>query len=148
VTTLNRTQLTTGEEAIVLPVFGRSEADEQRNGLQFDGRGFDEPGAPLAGPLKPVSWSQERPATVAGLARSLFGVDGPSPGRAGRGLRSHPGRHRPGVPGFEDFNCRVRQPGLRLPSGAQTRHFTTSSGRAVFTTLPLPRLELGGGEFR
>jgi len=52
------------------------------------------------------------------------------------------------VPGFEDFNRRVRQPGgFRLPSGAQTRRFTTSSGKAVFTTLALPRLELGDGEF-
>jgi len=52
------------------------------------------------------------------------------------------------VPGFEDFNRRVRQPaGFRLESGAQTRRFTTASGRAVFTTLPMPRLELGEGEF-
>jgi anaerobic selenocysteine-containing dehydrogenase len=52
------------------------------------------------------------------------------------------------VPGFEDFNRRVRErDGFRLPSGAQTRAFETPSGKAAFTVVPLPRQELRDGEF-
>jgi anaerobic selenocysteine-containing dehydrogenase len=135
----------------VLPCLGRSEADEQCNGLQFVT--VEDSMSQVhrsQGPLKPVSSElKSEPAIVAGLARSLFGVDGPV---AWEELVADYDRIRDAiarvVPGFEDFNRRVRQPGgFRLPSGAQTRHFTTSSGRAAFTTLPLPRLELGGGEF-
>jgi molybdopterin-dependent oxidoreductase alpha subunit len=150
-TTLNRTQLTTGEEAIVLPCLGRSEADAQRSGLQFVT--VEDSMSQVhrsQGPLKPVSSElKSEPVIVAGLARSLFGVDGPV---AWEELVADYDRIRDAiarvVPGFEDFNHRVRQPGgFRLPSGAQTRRFTTSSGKAAFTALPLPRLELGDGEF-
>jgi molybdopterin-dependent oxidoreductase alpha subunit len=150
-TTLNRTQLTTGEEAIVLPCLGRSEADAQRSGLQFVT--VEDSMSQVhrsQGPLKPVSPElKSEPAIVAGLARSLFAADGPV---AWDELVADYDRIRDAiarvVPGFEDFNRRVRQPGgFHLPSGAQTRRFTTSSGKAAFTTLPLPRLELGDGEF-
>jgi anaerobic selenocysteine-containing dehydrogenase len=40
-----------------------------------------------------------------------------------------------------------RRGGFRLPSGAQRREFTTPSGKASFTTLPLPRMELASREF-
>ncbi len=150
-TTLNRTHLTTGEEAILLPCLGRSEADAQQSGLQFVT--VEDSMSQVhrsQGPLKPASPElKSEPAIVAGLARALFGADGPV---AWEELVADYDRIRDAiarvVPGFEDFNRRVREPGgFRLPNGAQTRRFTTRSGKAAFTTHPVPRIELGDGEF-
>jgi molybdopterin-dependent oxidoreductase alpha subunit len=150
-TTLNRTHLTTGEEAILLPCLGRSEVDVQAGGAQFVT--VEDSMSQVhrsQGKLKPASPElKSEPAIVAGLARALFGADGPV---AWDGLVADYDRIRDAiarvVPGFEDFNRRVRErAGFRLPSGAQTRRFTTPSGKAGFTTLPLPRMELGDGEF-
>ncbi|MET0152113.1 MAG: FdhF/YdeP family oxidoreductase [Candidatus Binatia bacterium] len=150
-TTLNRTHLTTGEEGILLPCLGRSEADVQEGGAQFVT--VEDSMSQVhrsQGRLKPASSElKSEPAIVGGLARALFGGGGPV---AWDELVANYDRIRDViarvVPGFEDFNRRVREPGgFRLPSGAQTRRFTTPSGKAVFTALPLPHIELGDGEF-
>src|SRR5207248_2645052 len=90
---------------------------------------------------------KSEPAIVAGIARALFGDDGPVPWRD-LGEDYHLIREAIAhvVPGFEDFNRRVRRRGgFRLPSGAQRREFTTPSGKASFTTLPLPRCSVAHG---
>src|SRR4029453_19061714 len=47
------------------------------------------------------------------------------------------------VPGFDDYNRRVRQPGgFHLPSLPRQRIFKTPSGRAVFTVHALPHHQL------
>jgi anaerobic selenocysteine-containing dehydrogenase len=52
------------------------------------------------------------------------------------------------VPGFEDFNRRVRMPGgFSLPVAARERRFVTTSGKATFTVHPLPRFDLEPDEF-
>ena len=53
------------------------------------------------------------------------------------------------MPGFEDFNRRVREPGgLPLAErGADAGGSPHASGKAAFTTHSLPRIELGDGEF-
>jgi molybdopterin-dependent oxidoreductase alpha subunit len=150
-TTLNRTHLVTGEEAILLPCLGRTEIDLQKNEPQFvtieDSMSIV---SQSEGNLRPVSAElKSEPAIVAGIARALFGDDGPVPWRD-LGEDYHLIREAIAhvVPGFEDFNRRVRRRGgFRLPSGAQRREFTTPSGKASFTTLPLPRMELASGEF-
>ena len=46
------------------------------------------------------------------------------------------------------MNERVRRPGgFVLPSGARTRAFETETGRAHFTVLALPRVDLSAGEY-
>ena len=52
------------------------------------------------------------------------------------------------VPGFDDYNLRVRRPGgFHLPNSASERIFKTPSGRAVFTVHPLPRHDLKPEQF-
>jgi molybdopterin-dependent oxidoreductase alpha subunit len=52
------------------------------------------------------------------------------------------------IPGFEDYNRRVREPGgFYLPNGARDGHFDTPSGRAHFTVHPIPRHDLEPGQF-
>src|SRR5258705_3610026 len=47
------------------------------------------------------------------------------------------------VPGFDDYNLRVRQPGgFHLPSPPRQRIFNSPSGRAVFTVHALPHHDL------
>jgi anaerobic selenocysteine-containing dehydrogenase len=61
------------------------------------------------------------------------------------GIRDHISRV---VPGFEDFNARVRQPGgFQLPNAARNREFRTLTGKARFTVHPLPRIDLADGEY-
>jgi anaerobic selenocysteine-containing dehydrogenase len=51
------------------------------------------------------------------------------------------------VPGFDDYNRRVREPGgFLLPNGPRERRFGTPSGKAKFTVHPLPELDLGERE--
>lgn len=102
------------------------------------------------GRLAPASPDlKSEPAIVAGLARATFGDGGPVPWAD---LVDDYDRIRDAiarvVPGFEDFNRRVRGPtGFRLPSGAQKRAFDTPSGKAIFTVVPLPQQVLRDGEF-
>jgi len=52
------------------------------------------------------------------------------------------------IPGFEDYNLRVREPGgFYLPNGARERRFQTATGRAQFTVHSLPRHSLKDGQF-
>jgi anaerobic selenocysteine-containing dehydrogenase len=52
------------------------------------------------------------------------------------------------VPGFADYNQRVRHPaGFYLPNTARERLFKTSDGKARFTVHNLPAQELNSGQF-
>jgi molybdopterin-dependent oxidoreductase alpha subunit len=150
-TTLNRTHLVCGEEAILLPCLGRTEIDVQKEMPQFvtveDSMSVVHRSE---GKLKPISSAlKSEPAIISGIARAVFGDGGPVPWRD---LGEDYDRIRDSisrvVPGFEDFNRRVREHGgFRLPSGAQRREFDTPSGKASFAVLPLPRMELASDEF-
>jgi molybdopterin-dependent oxidoreductase alpha subunit len=149
-TTLNRTHLVAGEEALLLPCLGRSEIDAQAGGPQFvtveDSMSLVHRSQGHLAPASPDLKSE--PAIVAGLARAVFGDGGPV---RWRDLADDYDRIRDAigrvVPGFEDFNRRVRaRGGFRLPNGAQSRRFATPSGKATFTVHALPRSELASGE--
>jgi molybdopterin-dependent oxidoreductase alpha subunit len=151
-TKLNRSHLIGGRESIVLPCLGRTERDQQAEGPQFvsvensmsvvhRSRGSLSPAGPEL---------RSEPAIVAGLARALMGDGGDIPWQElvddYDRIRERIGRV---VPGFEDYNRRVRGPvGCLLPSGARTRDFTTPSGRAHFTVHPLPDDAIAEGRLR
>jgi anaerobic selenocysteine-containing dehydrogenase len=51
------------------------------------------------------------------------------------------------IPGFADFNSRVRRPGgFALPNAAREGRFATSTGKARFTVHPLVRQHLDAGQ--
>jgi molybdopterin-dependent oxidoreductase alpha subunit len=151
-TTLNRTPLVAGREAIVLPCLARSERDLQAGGEQFvtvedsmsvvhASRGQLEPASP---------WLRSEPAIVAGLAAATLGERSRVPWLA---LVEDYDRIRERIerviPGFEDYARRARLPGgFVLPSGARVRRFETASGRARFCVHPLPPETLAPGRFR
>jgi molybdopterin-dependent oxidoreductase alpha subunit len=149
-TKLNRTHLHPGRRALILPCLGRSEVDEQTAGAQFvtveDSMSMVHRSA---GVLPPASEQlRSEVAIVAGLARALVGYRLPWEELVGnydliRDLISRC------IPGFEDFNKRVRTPdGFQLPNVARERTFSTIGGRAKFTVSTPPDLALPPGRLR
>jgi len=144
-TKLNRTHLL-GEESLLLPCLGRSERDVRASGEQFvtveDSMSTVHRSQGWLDPASPALASET--AIVAGLARATLGAEDAVPWEELAGdydrIRERIARV---VPGFEDFNRRVREgAGFVLPSGAKRRAFDTPSGRAAFLPLPRPRIEL------
>lgn len=150
-TKLNRGHLISGAQALILPCLGRTETDLQAGGAQFvttensmavvqASRGF----------LAPASTNLlSEPAIVARLARATLGsrtaIDW-------EGLVGDYDRIRDlierVIPGFENYNQRVRQPGgFHLPNAARERIFKTSNGKAQFTVHELPAHKLKPGQF-
>ncbi|MEC8495606.1 MAG: FdhF/YdeP family oxidoreductase, partial [Planctomycetota bacterium] len=146
-TKLNRSHLVHGRTALILPCLTRSELDEQANGEQFvtveNSMGIVHRSEGSRAPASAALRSE--PAIVAGIARATLGE------RSGvdwDGLVADYDAIRDGiervVPGFEDYNRRVRRPGgFALPNGARERRFATPSGRARFTVNRVPEVEVG-----
>jgi molybdopterin-dependent oxidoreductase alpha subunit len=149
-TKLNRSHLVTGEAALILPCLGRSEVDLQRSGEQFvtveDSMGIisaSRGSLPAASPLL-----LSEPAIVAGLAKAVLGPAAPADWDAMAGdydrIRDRIERV---VPGFEDFNRRIRRGPFYLPNAPRDgRVFHTPTKKATFTVHALPREKLGPGQ--
>jgi molybdopterin-dependent oxidoreductase alpha subunit len=150
-TKLNRAHVITGEQALILPCLGRTETDVQSSGPQFvttensmavvqASRGF----------LSPASTELlSEPAIVARLACATLGgrsnVDWEELIADYDRIRDRIARV---VPGFDDYNNRVRKPGgFYLPSSARERIFKTPTGRANFTVHDLPNHDLKSDQF-
>jgi formate dehydrogenase major subunit len=145
-TKLNRSHVVTGAEALILPTLGRTDVDLQQSGPQFvtveDSvcAVHGTHGAVL--PVSPDLLSEV--SIVTRLARAVLGDDGPVDWAAFERdydtIRDSISRV---VPGFEDFNARVRQPGgFVLPHGPRdSRTFPTATGKAMITVNELVPLE-------
>jgi anaerobic selenocysteine-containing dehydrogenase len=149
-TKLNRAHLVTGKRALILPCLGRTERDAQALGPQFvtveNSMGVVHASR---GTLTPASEHLlSEPALVARLAQAVLG----SRSRVRwTGLVEDYDRIRDliakVIPGFEDFNQRVREPGgFSLPNGPREGRFTTPSGKGHFTVHPMSRLKLEPGQ--
>ncbi|HEX7177666.1 MAG TPA: molybdopterin dinucleotide binding domain-containing protein, partial [Pyrinomonadaceae bacterium] len=150
-TKLNRAHLVTGEQALILPCLGRTETDVQKSGPQFvsveNSMGVVHSSRGTLTPASPHLLSE--PAIVAGLARAVLGRRGTLDWEW---LVEDYDRVRDlierAIPGFDDYNRRVRAPGgFYLPNAAREGQFLTATKRANFTVHELPRHELAAGEF-
>ncbi|MCY1253697.1 Protein YdeP [compost metagenome] len=134
-TKLNRTHLLVARETYVLPCLGRTELDVQETGPQSvtveDSMSMVHASA---GKLAPASeFLRSEPAIVAGIATATL-PDSKVPWLE---LVADYDRIRDliekTVPGFEDFNTRVRVPGgFRMPLPPTERKWGTPSGKAEF----------------
>ena len=150
-TKLNRSHLVTGREALILPVLGRTERDEADGHARFvtveNSMGIVHPSRGTLPPASPHLLPE--PVLVARLARATLGDDHPVPWEryaedydAIRDLIAEV------VPGFDDMNRRVREPGgFVLPNAARGRRFETPSKKARFTVHPIPEIRLEPDEF-
>ncbi|MEZ4458540.1 MAG: FdhF/YdeP family oxidoreductase [bacterium] len=143
-TKLNRSHLVTGEDALILPCLGRSEIDIQ-DGPQFvtveNSMGIVHASR---GGNKPASSSlMSEPAIVCGLARATT-PESPIDWEAfARNYDLVRDAIEACIPGFENYNARVRTPGgFALPNGPREGVFPTPDGKAHFTVHPLPSHDL------
>ncbi len=142
-TKLNRSHLTCGALALILPCLGRSDADRDAGGGLQRVTVEDSMGVvhTSMGRLPPPSEHLlSEPRLVARLAQATLGersrVDWQALGDSHDAIRELIGKV---VPGFADFNRRVRAPsGFVLPNAARERRWQTGAGRALFTVQPLP----------
>jgi molybdopterin-dependent oxidoreductase alpha subunit len=159
-TKLNRSHAVTGGAALILPCLGRTERDRQAGGEQFvtveDSMSMVHSSRGRLAPASPQLRSEV--AILAGLADELFGrqTAGQAGARTGAGidwagLAADYDRIRDRisrvVPGFADFNERVRRPdGFQLPHGPRdSRTFPTATGKANFTVNELEVLRVPAG---
>ena len=149
-TKLNRSHLVTGGTALILPTLGRTERDVQGAGPQSV-TVEDSMSAVHAsrGRLAPASEHLlSEVAIVTRLAEATLGSASPVEWAALRDdyrrIRRHIERV---VPGFEDYERRVMEPGgFVLPHPPRdTRTFPTPSGRAHFTVSEVETIEVPPG---
>lgn len=150
-TKLNRAHLVTGRTALILPCLGRSERDRQAAGEQFvtveDSMGIINPSRGHAEPASDQLLSE--PMIVARLAHAVLGAKTTVPWLE---LASDYDRIRDRiervVPGFTDFNTRIRKGIFYLPNAPRDRReWRTATGRATFFTAPIVRSALRDGEY-
>jgi molybdopterin-dependent oxidoreductase alpha subunit len=140
-TKLNRSHVVTGNEALILPCLGRTERDVQASGPQFvtveDSMGLVHSSRGRLPPASPHLLSEV--SIVSRLARHLLGRDDAVDWAAMEAdydlVRDRIARV---IPGFEEYNRRVREPGgFALPNGPRdARRFDTPTGKAVFSLNP------------
>ena len=135
-TKLNRSHVTPGREALILPCLGRTERDVQAAGEQFvtveDSMSMVHASTGRLEPASPDLRSEV--SIITALGHALFGEDlgWKSMGDDYRVIRRHIERV---VPGFHSFEERVAAPGgFMLPRPPHdSRSFPTATGRARFT---------------
>jgi molybdopterin-dependent oxidoreductase alpha subunit len=151
-TKLNRAHLVTGRRALLLPCLGRNEVDLRPDGTpQFvtveDSMGIINPSR---GHLRPASEHLlSETVIIARLAKAVLGKR--SKVRWDE-LASDYDRIRDEiaavVPGFKDFNERIKNSFFYLPNlPRDRREFPTEQGQAVLTANPIRPFEVGPGEF-
>ncbi|WP_027805156.1 FdhF/YdeP family oxidoreductase [Paraburkholderia caledonica] len=135
-TKLNRTHLLVAKETYLFPCLGRTELDMQAGGPQSvtveDSMSMVHASS---GKLTPASeFLRSEPAIVAGIARATL----PNTKVPWMDLIADYDKIRDlieqTVPGFEDFNARIRVPGgFRLPLPPTERKWHTPTGKAMFS---------------
>jgi molybdopterin-dependent oxidoreductase alpha subunit len=147
ITKLNRSALVTGKRALILPPLGRSEIDAQAGGEQFVTTENSMGNVQMSrGVLPPASKDLRSEVwIVCEMARAALDLDW-------SGYAADYDRVREciekTIPGFEDYNRRVRQKGgFYLPNKPRLGEFPTASGKATFTVHALTRRQLNPGEF-
>ncbi|MBV6653891.1 MAG: molybdopterin-dependent oxidoreductase, partial [Mameliella sp.] len=150
-TKLNRSHLVHGKQALILPCLGRTDKDHQADGTQFvsveNSMGVVHSST---GALPPPSDKlRSEPAIIAGLAQATLGsrskIDWKKMVANYDHIREAIAKV---IPGFEDYNQRVREPGgFYLPNGARNREFNTPTGNAVFTKNVVPDKAIATDEY-
>lgn len=147
----NRAHIVHGRTSLILPTLGRTDRDDKHpKGKQF--LSVEDSMSVIhktQGRLEPVSEHLlSEPVIVARMAQATFGDDHSVDWRAMAEdydvIRDHISRV---IPGFEDFNARVRtKNGFVLPNPPRdTRTFATDIGKGRFSVRPLEYLEAPEG---
>ena len=148
-TKLNRSHLVHGKRAIILPCLGRTERDTQESGPQFvsveNSMGIVHRSKGTRVPASEQLLSEVAIVCRLALALGFDDIDWAKKMNNYDEIRTDIAHV---IPGFEKYNERVRnENGFELPNGPRKGEFTTVSGKAHFTTHPIPHHILKKDEF-
>ena len=135
-TKLNRSHVITGQEALILPCLGRSETDTVEEEAQFvsceNSMGVVQKSQ---GTLSPIANTLKSEITiVSGIAKSTLGNHPVNWASLCQNYDRIRNKIQSVIPGFENFNQRVRQlGGFYLPNSAKKLDFSGIGGKAHFT---------------
>jgi molybdopterin-dependent oxidoreductase alpha subunit len=140
-TKLNRSHIVHGRQALILPCLARTDKDRQVGGEQGvsveDAMSMVHLSRGMTEPVSPHLRSEC--AILAGLAQATLPGSGTPWQRYVEDYDRIRDTMAQVLDGFEDFNERVRHPhGFRITQAARERGFRTPSGRAEFSSAPLP----------
>lgn len=150
-TKLNRSHVVHGRTVLILPCLGRTELDVQESGPQFvsveNSAGVVHQSRGAKQPASPELLSE--PKIVAELAKATLGSRSSVNWDRMTADYDHIREAiEKTIPGFEQYNSRVRQPGgFYLPNGARERDFRTETGKANFSINQNPDHVLAADEF-
>jgi molybdopterin-dependent oxidoreductase alpha subunit len=148
-TKLNRSHLVCGKQALILPCLGRTDKDFQESGEQFvsceNSMGVIQQSR---GRLNPPSKNLKSEVRIVAELGAALLPDSPI---NWMGYARNYDKIREAIqaviPGFDDYNNRVRRPGgFYLPNGARVRKFNTKTGKANFTAVDLPKRKVEADE--
>ena len=143
-TKLNRSHTVCGETALILPTLGRSDRDVQATGEQYIT--VEDSMSEVhrsRGRLAPASTDLLSEVSIlCRLAQRVVADKAPIPWADFEAdyslIRDRIARV---VPGFEDFNARIAEPGgFRLPNPVNSHIYPTATGKAMFSINPLVNL--------
>lgn len=149
-TKLNRTHFFTGDESLILPCLGRTDSDIKNDEEQFvsveNSMGIVHQSR---GTLKPVSDKMlSEPEIVCRLAKASLTNSKVNWDKMLEHYDNIRNEIEKVIPGFENYNERVRNNGgFYLPNSARDGNFNTLSGKAMFTTSEIPKIELADDEY-
>ncbi|BEM28266.1 oxidoreductase alpha (molybdopterin) subunit [Serratia marcescens] len=135
-TKLNRSHLLVAKETLILPCLGRTELDLQAGGRQSvtveDSMSMVHASS---GKLKPASeWLRSEPAIVAGMAKAVMPASKVPWDELIEDYDVIRDLIEKTIPGFDDYNARIRQPGgFRMPLPPTERRWPTPTGKAMFS---------------
>ncbi|MEP6845872.1 MAG: FdhF/YdeP family oxidoreductase, partial [Panacibacter sp.] len=150
-TKLNRSHLVHGRQALILPCLGRTDIDLQNDVPQFvsceNSMGVVQMSKGVLQPPSKELLSEV--AIICKMAKKVLENKGNVDWDV---LQNNYDKIRDliekVIPGFESYNDRVRMPGgFYLPNAAKERSFNTTTGKANFSVLPLPKQQLKEDEF-
>lgn len=135
-TKLNRTHLLVAKETWLFPCLGRTELDMQRTGRQSitveDSMSMVHASSGKLRPASPHLLSE--PAIVAGMARAALPDSKVNWEELVADYDMIRDRIEQTIPGFTDYNQRIRTPGgFRMPLPPTERVWPTPSGKAMFS---------------
>jgi len=151
-TKLNRSHTVVGETALILPTLGRSDRDVQASGEQFvtveDSMSSVHASRGKLPPASPHLLSEV--AIISRLAAATLAGRPGAPEIPWADFEADYGLVRDRisrvVPGFEEFNERVKEPaGFVLPNPVNSGVYNTPFGKAIFTVNDLEWLETPPG---
>ncbi|BEN11295.1 oxidoreductase alpha (molybdopterin) subunit [Serratia marcescens] len=135
-TKLNRSHLLVAKETLILPCLGRTELDMQAGGRQSvtveDSMSMVHASS---GKLKPASeLLRSEPAIVAGIAKAVMPASKVPWDELIEDYDVIRDLIEKTIPGFDDYNVRIRQPGgFRMPLPPTERRWPTPTGKAMFS---------------